>query len=790
MKTQAQTSTKVSRYLLPAPLSKKISSSGLSNRVHNAKFLSKRDIGSQTYEFSFLVEGKFSFQPGQYVWLSLKHLKKSDERGNRRAMSIVNIDAGDNIVSLIFRSSRTSFKKAAMNLKRNDEVDIIGPNGSSFLLPKDSSKPIVFIAGGTGIAPFMSLSRSELKNRSKRKIKLIYTDERGAQAAYYKELQNLNSPNLKYLFSEKPIKGASLKNIDDLADSEIYVCGTQGFVDYYYNLLVKFGIKERQMHFENYYPSSDVDQLMREVFIDFTKDDLKSIKNIDQATLRQNILLSAIESSANHTIITDTNGRIVLANNAAEDITGFKFSEMRLQTPRLWGGFMPDDFYQKLWKSKLNGNKINEEIVNRRKDGSLYIVVSHIAPITNKAGTILGFIATEEDITNVREQENRAKTTSSLFESTLLGIAEILIITDEKGKISRLNKQAQEILGCGEQSAMGARLVDVLVMTDKNGKIIPDQDRPINKVLADKKPIVSDGIFSDIYIRRKDSSLVPIYVAVSPIFSDGKLVATVQIIRDISRDKEVDIAKSEFVSLASHQLRTPLSSINWYSEMLLSGDAGKLNKQQHKYMTEVDIANSRMVKLINSLLNVSRLELGTFTLEPEKINPKDCAEEVIKEITTKTKEKKQRLSVVFQSNTDDIIFDKQYLEMIYQNLLSNAVKYTPDKGKIELIVSSIKSGKEVDGYKIPANGIIISVSDNGYGVPKSQQDKIMTKLFRADNAQEKDPDGTGLGLYIIKSVIDHSKGNLWFKSAENKGTTFHAYLPLETKKKEGTKKLD
>jgi signal transduction histidine kinase/ABC-type amino acid transport substrate-binding protein len=270
---------------------------------------------------------------------------------------------------------------------------------------------------------------------------------------------------------------------------------------------------------------------------------------------------------------------------------------------------------------------------------------------------------------------------------------------------------------------------------------------------------------------------------------DGKVAKIYSVNLDVTREQEIDKAKSEFVSLASHQLRTPLSSINWYSELLLSGDVGKLNKQQLEYMHAVDNANTRMVELINALLNVSRLELGTFVLESEKLNPKDCAEQIIKEIKTRSDVKHQQLNIVFDPKTPEIVFDKKYLEMLYQNLLSNAVKYTSEKGKIDLIVGPAIAGQVVDGYTIPNEGIMITVADNGYGIPKNQQDKIMTKLFRADNALDKDADGTGLGLYIIKSVIDHSNGNLWFKSVENKGTTFHAYLPLETAKKEGTKKL-
>lgn len=254
-----------------------------------------------------------------------------------------------------------------------------------------------------------------------------------------------------------------------------------------------------------------------------------------------------------------------------------------------------------------------------------------------------------------------------------------------------------------------------------------------------------------------------------------KIVGTLQ---DVTKEKEVDQAKSEFVSLASHQLRTPLSAINWYTEMLIAGDAGNLSEEQKKYLQEVYAANHRMVDLVNSLLNVSRLELGTFTVEPQAISIKEISQSVLGELKPQIVQKNLHLKEDYDESIGLYMADPKLMRIIIQNFLTNAVKYTPENGSI-----SISLMKDIEN-------ILIKVSDSGYGIPKDQQSKIFSKLFRADNVKEKDTEGTGLGLYIIKSIVSESKGKVWFESEENKGTTFFVTLPLSgMQKKDGAKQL-
>lgn len=246
---------------------------------------------------------------------------------------------------------------------------------------------------------------------------------------------------------------------------------------------------------------------------------------------------------------------------------------------------------------------------------------------------------------------------------------------------------------------------------------------------------------------------------------------------DITHEKEVDRAKTEFVSLASHQLRTPLSSIKWYAEMLMDGDAGEINDTQKEYLGEIYRGNERMVALVEALLNVSRIDLGTFIIEPSEVDPDELLAQEL-DMFTQTIEQKELNITTTIDDIEKVSADEKMLGIMFQNLLSNAIKYTPKGGNIQ--VSLIDKDKETMQFE---------VADDGYGIPKKQRDKIFTKLFRADNVKEMDTDGTGLGLYIVKAILTKIDGEIDFTSEEGKGTTFTLTIPKTMKPKDGDKSL-
>ncbi len=453
------------------------------------------------------------------------------------------------------------------------------------------------------------------------------------------------------------------------------------------------------------------------------------------------------------------------------------------------------DSYKKVgldtfFRQGLNGKSFTMEVkylsqVGKKETWRHYRGVPVFLPNSKVVDKLLLLV---EDITEKKEIEEQSSNyleeleeAKAQDEAILASIGDGLIVTDLTKRVLLVNKAAENMLGYTEQELLGKLWVAVVRPKEDNGEELPPDKLLLNKVMSSSSLIVTATIADSYNFTKKNGEMFPVAVTASKVAIEGETVGAIVVFRDITKDKEIDKAKTEFVSLASHQLRTPLSAIRWYTEMLLAGDAGTLSEKQKKYLAEVQYGNQRMVSLVNALLNVSRLELGTFVIEPELIDIDDIAKSVIDEQRPQINEKKITFAYRVAPNVPKISADPKLLRIVFQNLLSNAVKYTPCGGAIELSISLDKEKRH----------IAIQVVDTGYGIPENQQDKIFTKLFRADNVRDKDTDGTGLGLYIVKSIIEHSAGTIRFESEENKGTTFYITLPIEgMKKKEGTKSLD
>jgi len=245
------------------------------------------------------------------------------------------------------------------------------------------------------------------------------------------------------------------------------------------------------------------------------------------------------------------------------------------------------------------------------------------------------------------------------------------------------------------------------------------------------------------------------------------------VITDVTKEMEIDRAKTEFVSLASHQLKTPLTSISWLSEALLRGTGGALSADQMKYTTNIQEAAQRMIAMVNDLLNVSRIETDTLAIRPEALDAVVLFTSVLEEQQHTADTKKVSVAFTHAGEIPQLSADPQLLRMIFQNLLSNAIKYTPDGGEVSCDMSLAEAGREL---------IFLRVKDSGIGIPKAEQPQIFEKLHRASNAQNLVPDGTGLGLYLVKTILDRVGGGVSFESEEGKGTTFFATIPLVWKK--------
>lgn len=236
--------------------------------------------------------------------------------------------------------------------------------------------------------------------------------------------------------------------------------------------------------------------------------------------------------------------------------------------------------------------------------------------------------------------------------------------------------------------------------------------------------------------------------------------ATAKLRRTNEKLKEMDETKDEFISMASHQLRTPLTSVKGYLSMVLEGDAGDINDAQRKLLDQAFVSSQRMVYLIADLLNVSRLKTGKFVIDAKTTNLADVVAGEVSQL--KQQAKLKNIELVYDKPRDfpSLNLDETKIRQVIMNFVDNALYYTPGGGKIKIELLEDRSN------------VYFRVEDNGLGVPKKEQAHLFTKFFRAKNARKARPDGTGLGLFMAKKVVSAQGGHILFDSVEGKGSTF------------------
>lgn len=349
----------------------------------------------------------------------------------------------------------------------------------------------------------------------------------------------------------------------------------------------------------------------------------------------------------------------------------------------------------------------------------------------------------------------------ALAEVLFNSIGDGAVTTDEYGRITRINPTAQNILGYTEKEAIGMWFPKLLAAYNNEGQPIALIERPVTRAF-----VTGNTISERIKYRNKAGNLVPIAMTISPIMVKGQPVGCIEIFRDVTSEFEIDKMKSDFISLASHQLRTPLSAIKTYTHMLLDGFMGPLTKPQIKSLKTVISASNRMNETISTLLNITRIESGNVAVARKPVAIDQLIDEVINEHHLSAADKDMKVSFSHPITKIKLISDGVVLKEIFGNLLSNAIKYTPTNGKVAITI------------KTKGNLLTFSIVDSGLGIPIESQSSVFTKFFRADNVVRQETSGTGLGLYLVKGLVEELGGQVWFKSREDEGTSFFVTLPL------------
>lgn len=350
-------------------------------------------------------------------------------------------------------------------------------------------------------------------------------------------------------------------------------------------------------------------------------------------------------------------------------------------------------------------------------------------------------------------------------EAMFASIGEGLIAVDNNRRITVVNKAAENILGWKASELIGKEVTS-LPLVNESGAFLPLKKRPTYAAISSGKSINANYFFV-----RKDKTIFPVAINVTPIKLGKKIIGAIDIFRDISHETEIDKAKSEFVSLASHQLRTPLGITKWYIEALEQENYfSKAPSIVKKYFEEIHKSNERVLSLVHDLLSVSRIEQGQVRNNPKPVYIVPLVSEIVDQMQIAARKKMIHLKLILKvKNIPYIDIDALRLHEVIENLISNAIDYTLTSGKIYVLVSQYGSD------------IQISVKDTGIGISVSDQKKLFTKFFRSEKAIKHNPEGSGLGLYVVKSYAEGWGGKISAESTEGKGSVFTISLPISQK---------
>lgn len=347
-------------------------------------------------------------------------------------------------------------------------------------------------------------------------------------------------------------------------------------------------------------------------------------------------------------------------------------------------------------------------------------------------------------------------------EALLFSIGEGAIVTDATGRVSHVNQAALKILRVKERDIIGKWYPGEVIAEDEGGHKIPNIERPIVEVFMS-----GATVFRKLYYRRKDGSRVAVALTVSPVLLDKKPIGAIEVFRDITDEVNLDLAKDEFISLASHQLRTPATGVKQYLGMLLDGYAGELTEQQRQFAQTAYDSNDRQLKIIDDILKIATADSGKLALDKKKTDLIPLINSVIRDHEAKLAKRSQTVKFAPKVPTIYANVDQESVRMILDNLLDNAHKYTHSGKSITISLRKLSTCVQ------------ISVKDEGIGIDEDDFDKLFKKFSRLRNPLSISAGGTGVGLYWVKKVVELHNGSISVTSKRDTGTTFSIKFPIQ-----------
>ena len=483
-------------------------------------------------------------------------------------------------------------------------------------------------------------------------------------------------------------------------------------------------------------------------------------------------------------VIADKNTVITDVNPAYEAVTGFNREELIGQkTNIIRSGLTPPEVFREMWDQLATRGKWVGEIINRHKNGSLWYSFLSITKVVNEAGETVAYVGMARDITRRKEMEQQlrqnlveiqtaremADAQANRLRSILESVGEAIIMVDNLGLCVVANHQVGSVLGLPAEQIIGKSIHELRSVGARlfrgNGALTwspgPGGGPPIE-------------IETQIVETREEKARV-FHEFAAPVQDEaGRVIGRIYVYRDITKETEVDRMKSEFIATVSHELRTPMTSIKGSLGLVLGGVAGDLPADAKDLLAIAQNNTDRLIRLINDILDISRIEAGKMEIKRAPIAASDAILRAVQELEGFARQRDIKITIEAPEELPRVMADADRLQQVLVNLISNAVKFSPPSTEVTLR-SFLEHGQ-----------IHIQVIDRGPGIARDQQNAIFEKFHRVDNAASRKTGGTGLGLAICKAIVEEHGGHIWVESEVGEGSVFTFTLPVVPELREMT----
>ena len=369
---------------------------------------------------------------------------------------------------------------------------------------------------------------------------------------------------------------------------------------------------------------------------------------------------------------------------------------------------------------------------------------------------------------NTSNLENRLSAVESKSDVVINAIDDGVLAISKDGNIELINPSAQQIIGWDQGDALGLNWKSVLKLVTSDGKDVEDLENPISQSLSKNQPTHNDKLF----LLTSSEKRILVSIVSSPVGTDGEGIIVV--FRDITKEKAEEREQAEFISTASHEMRTPVASIEGYLGLALNPATAHIDEKARDFITKAHESAQHLGRLFQDLLDISKVEDGRMKNNPKIINVNGFLKDIFDGLATKANEK--QLNYIFMPDIIDegkekslqpIFYaniDPDHFREVVSNLIENAIKYTPSG---EVVVNITGDDKQIS----------VSVKDSGIGIPAEDIPHLFQKFYRVDNSDTREIGGTGLGLYLSRRLAEAMSGNLRVESKYKEGSTFYLEIP-------------